>query len=124
MPKSLYVDPSVVRAPSMVSFKDIPVNQYNKTVKEELESGKFTKEDLIRIFRDMTVLREFETMLNLIKTQGSYNGIDHTYPVPAHLSTGQEAACVGQAYLLDENDFAFGSHRSHEQRSQPVCRTG
>ncbi len=113
MPKSLYVDPSEVRAPGKVSFKSIPVNQYNKTVKEELESGKYTKEDLVRIFRDMTVLREFETMLNNIKTMGSYNGIDHTYPGPAHLSIGQEAACVGQAYLLDENDYAFGSHRSH-----------
>jgi len=115
MPKSLFVDPSEVRKPGKVTFKSIPVNQYKKTVAEELASGKFTKEDLIRIFRDMTILREFETMLNLIKTQGSYNGIDHTYPGPAHLSTGQEAACVGQAYLLDENDFAFGSHRSHSE---------
>ena len=115
MPKNLYVDPNEVRAPGKVTFNDIPVNQYNKTIKEELKSGKYTKEDLIRIFRDMTVLREFETMLNLIKTQGSYNGIDHTYPGPAHLSIGQEAACVGQAYLLDENDFAFGSHRSHSE---------
>ena len=39
MPKSLFVDPSVVRAPSKVSFNEIPVNQYNKTVEEELESG-------------------------------------------------------------------------------------
>ncbi|MBQ8797256.1 MAG: dehydrogenase [Oscillospiraceae bacterium] len=115
MPKSLYVDPSEVRAPGKVTFKSIPVNQYKKTVKEELDSGKYTKEDLVRIYRDMTVLREFETMLNLIKTQGSYNGVDHTYPGPAHLSIGQEAACVGQAYLLDENDFAFGSHRSHSE---------
>ncbi len=115
MPKSLFVDPKEVRAAGKVTFNDIPVNQYKKTVKEELKSGKYTKEDLIRIFRDMTVLREFETMLNLIKTQGSYNGIDHTYPGPAHLSIGQEAACVGQAYLLDENDFAFGSHRSHSE---------
>ena len=115
MPKSLYVDPSVVRAPGKVTFNEIPVNQYNKSVKDELKSGKYTKEDLIRIFRDMTILREFETMLNNIKTQGGYNGIDHTYPGPAHLSIGQEAACVGQAYLLDENDFAFGSHRSHSE---------
>ncbi len=115
MPKSLFVDPSLVRAPGKVTFQDIPVNQYNKTVSEELASGKYTKEDLVRIFRDMTVLREFETMLNLIKTQGGYNGIDHTYPGPAHLSAGQEAACVGQAYLLDENDYAFGSHRSHSE---------
>jgi len=115
MPKSLFVDPSEVRAPGKVTFKSIPVNQYKKTVAEELKSGRYTKEDLVRIFRDMTVLREFETMLNLIKTQGSYNGVDHTYPGPAHLSIGQEAACVGQAYLLDENDFAFGSHRSHSE---------
>ena len=115
MPKSLYVDPAVVRAPGEVSFNSIPVNKYNKTVAEELASGKYTKEDLVRIFRDMTVLREFETMLNLIKTQSLYNGIEHTYPGPAHLSIGQEAACVGQAYLLDENDFAFGSHRSHSE---------
>ena len=115
MPKSLYVDPAKVREAGKVTFNDIPVNQYNKTVKEELDAGNFTKEDLIRIFRDMTVLREFETMLDLIKTQGGYNGIDHTYPGPAHLSIGQESACVGQAYLLDENDFSFGSHRSHSE---------
>ena len=36
MPKSLFVDPSVVRAPGKVTFNDIPVNQYNKTVAEEL----------------------------------------------------------------------------------------
>ena len=78
MPKSLFVDPSVVRAPGKVTFNEIPVNQYNKTVAEELASGRYTKEDLVRIYRDMTVLREFETMLNLIKTQGSYNGVDHT----------------------------------------------
>ena len=115
MPKSLFVDPAEVRAPGKVTFNKIPVNVYHKTVAEELAAGRYTKEDLIRIFRDMTILREFETMLNLIKTQGSYNGIDHTYPGPAHLSAGQESACVGQAYLLDENDFAFGSHRSHSE---------
>ena len=92
MPKSLFVDPVKVREAGKVTFNDIPVNQYNKSVKDELKSKRYTKEDLIRIFRDMTVLREFETMLNQIKTQGGYNGIDHTYPGPAHLSIGQEAA--------------------------------
>ena len=33
MPKNLYVDPSEVRAAGKVTFKDIPVNQYNKTIK-------------------------------------------------------------------------------------------
>ncbi len=113
MPKSLFVDPVETLAPGKITFKDIPVNAYNKTIADE--RGKFSDDDLVRIYRDITVLREFESMLSLIKTQGVYNGIETTYPGPAHLSVGQEAAAVGQAYLLDQNDFSFGSHRSHSE---------
>ena len=113
MPKSLYVDPVETRAPGKIHFTDIPVCAYKKTVKEERKN--YSDEDLIRIYRDITILREFESMLNLIKTQASYNGIEHTYPGPAHLSLGQEASCVGEAYLLDKDDFIFGSHRSHSE---------
>ena len=38
-----------------------------------------------------------------------------SYPGPAHLSLGQEAAAVGEAYLLGKEDFTFGSHRSHSE---------
>ena len=113
MPKSLFVDPKETRAPGKITFQDIPVNQYNKTVSEE--RSRYSDDDLIRIWRDIAILREFESMLNQIKTQGLYNGIETTYPGPAHLSIGQEAAAVGQAYLLDKNDFSFGSHRSHSE---------
>ena len=61
----------------------------------------------------MVVIREFETMLQLVKTTGGYNGVEYNNPGPAHLSAGQEAAAVGMAYMLDINDFIFGSHRSH-----------
>ena len=115
MPKSIYVDPTATRAPGKITFADIPVNVYNKTIDDERKSGKFTDDDLVRIWRDITILREFESMLNQIKTQGGYNGIDVTYPGPAHLSLGQEAAAVGQAYLLGPHDFNFGSHRSHSE---------
>ncbi|MBE6606048.1 MAG: dehydrogenase [Ruminococcaceae bacterium] len=113
MPKSLFVDPAETLAPGKISFKSIPVNAYNKTIKDERK--RYSDVDLVRIYRDITVLREFESMLNQIKTQGLYNGIETTYPGPAHLSIGQEAAAVGQAYLLDQNDFSFGSHRSHSE---------
>ena len=66
-----------------------------------------------QIYRDMTIIREFETMLNSIKTTNEYNGIKYNHPGPAHLSTGQEASAVGMAYTLDKDDFIFGSHRSH-----------
>ena len=113
MPKSIFVDPAATRAPGKITFEDIPVNAYNKTIAEERK--KFSDDDLVRIWRDITILREFESMLNQIKTQGVYNGIETTYPGPAHLSLGQEAAAVGQSYLLDRNDFNFGSHRSHSE---------
>ncbi len=111
MPKSLYIDPAVVRQSGAITFTDIPVNVYQKTVKDEL--GNFTREQFINIYRDMLTLREFETMINLIKTTGEYNGVAYNHPGPAHLSMGQEAAAVGQAFHLDAEDFIFGSHRGH-----------
>ncbi|HHY82565.1 MAG TPA: dehydrogenase [Clostridiales bacterium] len=111
MPKSQFIDPAEVRKSGYIKFKDIPVNQYNKTIEEEKSS--FSDEDFLRIYRDMVIIREFETMLNTIKTTGEYHGIKYNHPGPAHLSIGQEAAAVGQAYILDKDDFIFGSHRSH-----------
>lgn len=111
MPKQLFINPDDVRKAGVISFKDIPVNQYSKTVQEE--SGQYSKEDMLRIYRDMRLIREFESMLYSIKTTNSYNGLEYNNPGPAHLSTGQEAAAVGQAYLLKPEDTIFGSHRSH-----------
>ncbi len=111
MPKSQFLDPKEVRKSSFIKFTDIPVNQYKKTIKEESEF--YTKEDFLRIYRDMAIIREFETMLYQIKTTNHYNGVDYSNPGPAHLSTGQEASAVGQAYILGVDDYIFGSHRSH-----------
>ena len=113
MPKSQYIDPKEMRKAGEITFTPIPVNQYKKTIKEELKAKNFTKDDLKRIYHDMVVIREFETMLQLVKTTGGYNGVEYNNPGPAHLSAGQEAAAVGMAYMLDINDFIFGSHRSH-----------
>jgi len=113
MPDTLLISPDELKKQGVIHFTDIPVNAYQKTVSEE--RGNFTDEQLIRIYKDMTILREFESMLNQIKTQGVYNGIETNYPGPAHLSLGQEAAAVGQAYLLHKEDIIFGSHRSHSE---------
>ena len=111
MPKTQLVNPEELRKPGFVKLNDIPVNQYSKSIDEE--KANFSKDDFLRIFRDMLIIREFETMLYTVKTTGEFKGIAYNYPGPAHLSTGQEAAAVGQAYLLDKDDFIFGSHRSH-----------
>ena len=111
MPKNLVMDPNEIRKSGFIKFTDIPVNQYSNTITEEREN--FSNEDFVRIFRDMAIIREFEQMLLDIKTKSAYNGVEYNNPGPAHLSLGQEASAVGQAYLLDENDYIFGSHRSH-----------
>jgi len=111
MPKSQNLNPKIIRKPQFIEFGKIPVNQYSKTIEEE--KNVYSREDFIRIYHDMVVIREFETMLNLIKTTNEYNGIPYNHPGPAHLSIGQEAAAVGMAYTLDIDDYIFGSHRSH-----------
>lgn len=111
MPKNQNIDPAEIRKPHFIEFGKIPVNQYNKTIEEERKN--YSNGDFIRIFNDMVIIREFENMLNLIKTTNEYNGIQYNHPGPAHLSIGQEASAVGMAYILDAEDYIFGSHRSH-----------
>ena len=111
MSKQLFVDPNEMRASGYIHFEDIPCNQYKKTVKDEL--GNFTTEQLINIYRDMLTLREFETMINEIKINGKYNGVSYNHPGPAHLSIGEEAAAVGEAFHMTVDDLIFGSHRAH-----------
>ena len=111
MPKLQIIDPKKIRKKGEIRFGSIPVNTYNKTIEDEKDN--YTGDDLRRIYHDMYVIREFETMLNTIKTTGQYEDIQYNHPGPAHLSIGQEAAAVGMAYALTVDDYIFGSHRSH-----------
>ena len=111
MPKSQVVCPKNARKSGQIEFKPIPLNQYNKSVKDELK--RYNKEDMVRIQRDMVIIRSFENMLNEIKLRGAFMGVEYMHKGPAHLSIGQEAAAVGQAYYLGVDDHIYGSHRSH-----------
>ncbi|HET7838976.1 MAG TPA: thiamine pyrophosphate-dependent enzyme, partial [Rectinemataceae bacterium] len=111
MPKSLLVDPAVVRKPGSLEIASIPLNRYVPDYKAEL--ARFGAAGLVALWRDMVCIREFETMLNSFKTMGSWNGIEYNHKGPAHLSIGQEAASVGQCASLNPDDYIFGSHRSH-----------
>lgn len=111
MAKQLFINPEEVRKAAEIKFSPIQINAYQKSVQEEKEI--FSKADFLRIYRDMRLIREFESMLYSIKTTNNYQGLEYNNPGPAHLSLGQEAAAVGQAYLLGKDDYIFGSHRSH-----------
>ena len=111
MAKELLIDPAMVRASAELELGSIPINAYQPDLEHEQEL--YGDESLDRIGRDMLLVREFELMLNAIKREGSYQGISYIHAGPAHLSIGQEAEAVGQAFTLGVEDKVFGSHRSH-----------
>jgi len=111
MPKSISINPGDVRAPGHLQFTPIPLNQHTRGLDQE--RSEIGDNALLRIRHDMAVIRAFESMLQEVKTQRSYKGIAYDHRGPAHLSIGQEASAVGQAFLLDIDDHIYGSHRSH-----------
>ena len=111
MPREQVISPQEVRQSGEINFRPVPVMQYRPDYNKEVEQ--YGEVRLKKMYYDMLLIREFETMLNLIKTQGVYQGMEYNHPGPAHLSMGQEAAAVGQAVNLTTEDFIFGSHRSH-----------
>ena len=111
MPKLDIIDPKQERKSRSIESPEIPLNAYAGTPEKELEH--YGENSLLQILEDMQTIREFEEMLQAIKTQGVYGEIEYEHKGPAHLSIGQEAASVGQAFLLTIDDHIFGSHRSH-----------
>jgi len=111
MTKLITIDPTEVRKPATLTAPEVPINAYVSDPAAEAE--KYGTANLVRIHRDMVYIREFESMLDRIKKEGVYEGVEYNHRGPAHLSIGQESAVVGQAYHLTPDDFVFGSHRSH-----------
>lgn len=111
MTKTLLIDPAEARRRGQLTAPTIPLNAYIPD--SAREAALFGRDGLRAIYRDMVLIREFETMLDRIKKEGVYEGIAYNHKGPAHLSIGQEAAAVGQCCVLEPEDFIFGSHRSH-----------
>lgn len=113
MTKKLEIFPEELFKPGQIDFTPIPVCRYHKTVAEERKL--YSAEDLKTFYHDMVVLRTFENIIDAIKKVGEYQGVAYKHAGPAHLSIGQEAAAVGQAWELGVEDAIFGSHRSHSE---------
>jgi len=111
MPKSIVIEPEQAFARDTIHLSDIPVNAYQKSLAEEVAAH--SREDLLAMWQDMCAIREFESILQEIKTKGTYKGVTYNHAGPAHLSIGQEAAAVGMAFTLTPHDHIYGSHRSH-----------
>lgn len=113
MSKEQRFDPCATRAPGSLEFPEIPMNRYCRTLRDEEKN--FSKAQLLGVFRDMYMIRAFEKMLESIKMEGEYKGRKFSYAGAAHLSLGEEAAAVGEAFYLKKEDIILGTHRSHHE---------
>lgn len=66
----------------------------------------FTKKDLLRIYKSMTLIREFEERLHIENTSGDIPGFVHLY-------SGEEAIAVGVCENLSDADYIGSTHRGH-----------
>jgi len=111
MTKRIPIDPAEARRQTSITAPALPANAW--TSDPPADAAVHGSATLLRIYRDMLLIRHFETMLEHIKREGAWQGIACRHDGPAHLSIGQEAAAVGQCLHLGPQDLIFGSHRSH-----------
>ncbi len=75
-------------------------------VKEKSNLGSFTKEEYIKAYKDMLLIRRFEERAGSLYGMGKIGGFCHLY-------IGQEAVVVGLQSLMTENDTVLTSYRDH-----------
>jgi pyruvate dehydrogenase E1 component alpha subunit len=65
-----------------------------------------TKDEALRLYRDMLLIRRFEERCAQVYVEGKIGGFLHLY-------IGQEAVAVGAMSLLRPDDYFLGSYRDH-----------
>lgn len=106
----MYTEPKKPISNIAVRFKEVPVCGYNLSVSDEKRI--YSQREFLRIYQNMALIREFETMLSDLKNSGSYQGIAYTLRDTIPLDIGREAVSVGEAYGLDKNDVIFSAEKN------------
>ena len=101
--------------PDELRFPNVPVFQYRKTLKDELEAGVLSAADALDLLEWMLSVRVFEEMILALRMQSfePLRKLGFRYRGPTHLSVGQEAASVGACAAIAWNDYITSTHRGH-----------
>jgi len=93
----------------------IPVFQYNKTLKQELEEGNVTPELCVHLLECMLLIRNLEEMIvELKENKGRYGALrQFIYVGASHVSIGQEAISTGGIAGINPTDYITSTHRGH-----------
>ena len=86
MTKAILIDPTEVRQPATLRAPEIPLNQY--VANPAAEVANYGAATLVRLYRDMVYIREFESMLDRIKKEGVYEGIANNHKGSCGRRTG------------------------------------
>ena len=109
MPKSQFIDPKEMRKAGEITFTPISVNQYKKTIKDELKEKNFTKEDLKRIYHDMVVIQVLYTLepgasQELTLNWGNLEEVGvlapGTYRIGQSGTLGETPAAVAESFII------------------------
>ena len=65
-----------------------------------------SKEDMLKLYRDMVYIRLFESRIAEVFASGAIPGC-------MHIGLGQEACMAGVCFLLEEGDIIGSTHREH-----------
>ncbi len=82
-----------------------------------IDSGQLGKQRLLRAYRSMKLIREFEERLHVEIATGEIPGFTHLY-------AGQEAVAVGVCEQLSDADYIVSTHRGHGHCIAKGCDVG
>ncbi len=100
-------------AKGKIKFGDIMLFQYNPELRDELDGGKITEEDALKLFRAMLLQRGFEYTIRDLDSKRFVPCEGYEFSGSTHLSVGQEAAQTGAICALTKNDYIAVHHRAH-----------
>jgi len=101
--------------PRKLKLPDVPVFQYDRTLKDELKAGTLTKTDAMDLLEWMMSSRAFEEMILALRVQSfePLREMGFVYRGPTHLSAGQEATSTGACCAVRWDDYITSTHRGH-----------
>lgn len=101
--------------PTELELRKIPVFQYRRTLRDELEAGVLTGADALDMVEWMMSVRALEEMILALRMQSfqPLRAMGFRYRGPTHLSVGQEAASVGACAAVRWTDYITSTHRGH-----------
>ena len=110
MPRDINVLPEFERGE--LTFAPIPVFQYDKNLRDELDGG-LGRPDALKILEYMLTIRNFEEMIIRLKN-GKFEPLaSYRFIGATHLSIGQEAVAIGAMSALRGDDYITSTHRGH-----------